>query len=66
MMFGGGMIFVWLLLCIGVYFFIKVLTDQNQQSGKADDALSVLRRRYANGDIDQKEYLKRKSDILHR
>lgn len=64
MMFGGGMILVWLLFIAGGYFLIKALLDNNQrQSGQPEDPLTILERRYANGEIDREEYLKRKKDL---
>ena len=64
MMFGGGMIIVWLILLAGGYFFIKLLMDNQKSANTNDDALAILQRRYASGDINQAEFLKREKDII--
>lgn len=66
MMFGGGMILGWLVLLIGGYFLIRYLVDSNQnQTGRSETPISILERRYANGEINREEYLKRKKDLLN-
>ncbi len=59
---GGIMFFVFLLIIIGlVFFFIK----NGQNSGNAttyqsDSALELLKRRFANSEISEEEYLSKK------
>lgn len=62
MMFGGGgMILSWAVLLFGGYFVVKYFTDQSKKNN-ADytDALTILKRRYANGEISQQEFEERK------
>ena len=64
MMFGGGMILIWLVVIIGVYFLVRYMVDSNRnQTGPSETPLSILERRYANGEIDREEFLKRKKDL---
>jgi putative membrane protein len=66
MMFGGGMIFIWLAVLVGAYFFIKFIIEQNAKTREPEDsALAILQRRYANGEIDEEEFQKRKKDIVN-
>jgi putative membrane protein len=66
MMFGGGMIFIWLIVIAGAYFVIKSLTDSSRNShSRGEDPLRILELRYAKGEIDREEYLKRKEDLNH-
>lgn len=67
MMFGGGMILIWLIVIAAAYFLIKSLIDSNRNSGagRDEDPLKILERRYAKGEIDREEYLKRKEDLNH-
>ena len=67
MMFGGGMILIWLIIIAAAYFLIKSLVDSSRNSGtgRGEDPLKILERRYAKGEIDREEYLKRKEDLNH-
>lgn len=67
MMFGGGMILAWLIPIIGGYFLVKYLVEQNKNdsdSGGADP-LTIIKRRYANGEITQQEFNEVKKNILN-
>lgn len=57
---GWGMGFGWLipLLIIGLLFYLL----QNNQKGRSS-AQDILDRRYANGEIDEKEYRKKSQDL---
>jgi putative membrane protein len=57
---GWGMGFGWLipLLIIGLLFYLV----QNNQKGSSS-AQDILDRRYANGEIDEKEYRKKSQDL---
>jgi putative membrane protein len=66
MMFGGGMILIWLIVIAGAYFVIKSLTDSSRNSGsRGEDPLKILELRYAKGEIDREEYLERKENLNH-
>ena len=67
----GGMwffsILFWLLIIAGVVFISKWFLERNRirdGSGVNDEsALDILKKRYANGDIDQKTFEQMKKDI---
>lgn len=56
--FGSLWMTLWMVVLLGVplglgYLF---LTSRDADTGPTDDALAVLRRRYAAGDIDEEEF----------
>lgn len=70
---GGGfgmitMALFWAALIIGVVFVIRwILTStgpRSQGPGQGDSALEVLRRRYASGEVDRREFEEKKRDLL--
>ncbi|NIA29908.1 MAG: SHOCT domain-containing protein [Actinobacteria bacterium] len=67
MMFGGGMILVWLIPIIGGYFLVKYLVEQNKNNPNEDkvDPLTILKRRYANGEMTRQEFNERKKIIIN-
>lgn len=50
--------FIWLLLLIWIF---ALPYDIPGQRSRREDPLDILKRRYANGEIDQQEYEQRKS-----
>lgn len=68
---GGGvfMIIFWALIAFAIVFLVKELTDsgKNRNSSRSDqtegDALRILDKRFAKGEIDEEEYRKRKEEI---
>lgn len=67
MMFGGGMILVWLVSIVGGYFLVKFLMQQNKSTSDANKAalLTILKRRYASGEINQQEFDEYKKNLLN-
>jgi len=67
MMFGSGMILAWLIPIVGGYFLVKYLIDQNNNKSNTErlDPLTILKQRYVNGEIDQKEFEERKRFLLN-
>ena len=65
---GGGMFFLWLIVIIGLVLLVGRL-GRNTGSPRLDvpaddpDALEILNRRYARGEIDKAEYLERRKDL---
>ena len=61
MMGGGGifMIVFWILILVGLVFFIKWLI----QSTGSHPALEILKERYARGEIDQVEFKTMKMNL---
>lgn len=69
---GGGwgffgivhMVLWWFLLVLGIVVLAKWLLGSSGGRGVAEDrALSLLRERYARGEIDKEEFDKRKRDL---
>ena len=59
---GFGMILVWIVpLLLLVLLFRRYTGDREGRQGKT--ALEILEARYARGEIDQEEYLKRRADL---
>jgi putative membrane protein len=62
-MFGGGGLLVIILVVIVAYFLIKYFNENKNVSdtfSKKDSAIDILNGRYAKGEIDEEEYIKRK------
>lgn len=70
--FGGifGMILIWVLLIAGSVWLIRVLFSGglNKTSGdtnRGDQALDILNKRYAQGEIKREEYELMKGDLIN-
>ncbi len=68
---GWGMGFGWLfwLVIIGLIIWaVKTLSDRNRPSEPyrpaGEDALEILKKRFARGEIDEKEFEERKRRLL--
>ena len=63
------MIIFWALIALVLVFLVKELTDggENKNAARASetggDALRILDRRFAKGEIDEEEYRRRKKEI---
>lgn len=62
--FGGffGLLF-WLLLIVGIVLAVKWLVGPANSGGKRPDALEILKRRYAGGEIGEEEYRRMKKEL---
>ncbi|MEK6815107.1 MAG: SHOCT domain-containing protein [Nitrospirota bacterium] len=61
------MILIWALLILGLVVLIKLVAGGGAEKGgsKAEDsALEILKKRYARGEIDRKEFEEKKQDLL--
>jgi putative membrane protein len=73
-MMGGG-VWLWLLICAGIVFLFLIVAGllfmfiamvkrpPMGHSPSNETPVDVLNRRYANGEIDKKEYDQRKKDL---
>jgi putative membrane protein len=59
---GIGMILVWLVPLILLVLLFRRYAG-NGEARKDKTALDILEARYAGGEIDQEEYLKRRADL---
>ncbi len=66
MMFGGYMWLFWFLILVGIVLLVFWLSRQNRptESKKSEDALEILKKRYARGEIDREDFMERKKDLL--
>ncbi len=63
--FGGiAMLVFWILIVVGAIYLIKsILSNKPTEGCRHDAPLDILKRRYARGEIDKKEYENRKRDL---
>ncbi len=64
----GGMLLgfiFWILIIIGVVLLIKWLLEQGkiQPLSSGESAMGILKKRYARGEIDKKEFEEKKRDL---
>lgn len=65
-LFGGGwMMFVWwILIIVLVVFAVRAVMNSGQNKQTKETPMEILKQRYANGDIDEEEFNKRKKELL--
>lgn len=63
--FGGGwMMFVWWFLIIAlVVFAIRAVMNAGQSSHRKETPMEILKRRYAEDEIDEEEFHRRKQEL---
>lgn len=57
------MIAFWALVILGIVYLVKALAGRSAASFKEETPLDILKKRYARGEIDQEEFIKRKKDL---
>lgn len=64
--FGGGwmMFFWWFIIIVLVIFVIWSVMNSGQNNQRKETPMEILKRRYANGEIDEEEFQKRKKELL--
>ena len=65
--FGYGGMFMWIifLIVIGllVYFFVQTQKTKGQTPAQGESHLDILKKRYANGEINKEDYDRMKNDL---
>lgn len=59
---GIGMILVWVVPLILLFLVIRYFLGDKGE-GRSRSALEILEERYARGEVDREEYLKRRADL---
>ncbi len=57
------MVAVWVLIITGSVFLIRFLVRRSQGREHEDSALDILKRRYAQGEINKEEYEEKRKDL---
>ncbi|GAB6171827.1 SHOCT domain-containing protein [Paradesulfitobacterium aromaticivorans] len=60
---GAHLLFWVVLIGVAVYLFRRFSSTAGTRTIAADNAFSLLRERFARGEIDTEEYLRRKQDL---
>ncbi|WP_240911725.1 SHOCT domain-containing protein [Thermococcus sp. LS1] len=58
------MLLFWILIIVGVVWFIKWIIEQSSGGTSKKSALEILDEKYARGEIDDEEYERRKRKLL--
>ncbi len=66
--FGVGFGLIYMLLFWGLIIWLLVTLINTSQSGKAEseDSLTILKKRYASGEITKKQYEEMKKELVKR
>ena len=67
---GGGMIFFWVIIIIGIALLAGRMAGGSDARhrvglGGKPDALEILKRRYAQGEIEKAEFMAKRQDLGH-
>ncbi len=64
-MFGGLMWFFWVIVLGALIFLVWWIVRKSQlgASRREEDAMDILKKRYARGEIDREEFEQKKKDI---
>lgn len=61
-----SMTLFWILIVLGVFLLLRLLTLQSRGSGgpsREDTALDILKKRYAKGEISKEDFDRMKKDL---
>ncbi|VAW94843.1 hypothetical protein MNBD_GAMMA21-2551 [hydrothermal vent metagenome] len=54
---------LWIILLVVIIYMLKDVVGFSKPSSSGEDALEILKRRYAQGEIDEVEYKRRKLEL---
>lgn len=57
------MVVFWAAVIVGLVFLIRYLVRLGRERGEESSALEILKRRYARGEIDKKEFDAKRKDL---
>lgn len=57
------MILFWILVIIGIFYLVRRLSGGSGGRQEGDNALSILRERYARGDISKEEFEQMREEL---
>lgn len=65
---GGGMIFLWVIVFIGIVLWVGSMAGgtgarRRELANDTPDAIEILNRRYARGEIEKAEYVAKRQDL---
>ena len=65
MFFGGGILMwvFWLVILVVLVYVVKDIFGSANQNSSSDNALSILKERFARGEIDEAEFERRKQQL---
>jgi putative membrane protein len=58
------MIIFWVLVFLGVVYFVQAATKRGKGRGLKEMPLDILKKRYAKGEITKEEFERMKDDIM--
>lgn len=62
----GGlfMVLFWALVIVVIVYVIKIVMSGTKDGGKTETVLDILKKRYAQGEINKEEFEEKKKDLL--
>ena len=60
---GAFMVILFIAVVIGLVLLVRAFNSKSQKTTN-DEAMDILKKRYVNGEIDQKEYEEKRNTLL--